>query len=96
MTSLGKPLFGGAQCGANMSRCENNGVCIPEEFKCDGINDCDPLAKGKYDEADCPILSCPASKFHCADNSACVPKTDVCNDNNECEDGSDEADCKQP
>ena len=38
-------------CGKGKFRCPNSGVCIPDEFKCDGEYDCDPLVG--WDERNC-------------------------------------------
>ena len=38
-------------CGQGKFRCPNNGICIPEEFTCDGEYDCDPLMD--WDERNC-------------------------------------------
>ena len=34
-----------------MFRCPNSGICLPEDFRCDGEYDCDPL--GDWDEKNC-------------------------------------------
>ena len=39
--------IGDDQCSEGMFRCENGGACIPDTFRCDGINDCDPLADAR-------------------------------------------------
>lgn len=51
----------GKQCLLNMFRCEN-GPCIDQRFRCNGINDC-PFDSS--DELDCQT----ESKFTFSDNS---------------------------
>uniref|UniRef100_A0A3B4FEE2 Low-density lipoprotein receptor-related protein 2 n=1 Tax=Pundamilia nyererei TaxID=303518 RepID=A0A3B4FEE2_9CICH len=74
------------QCGANSFSC-GNGKCIPNSYRCDGVDDC----HDNSDEVNCGINS----NFTCA-NHRCIPHTWRCDTDNDCVDGSDEVDCRNP
>ncbi|XP_077472512.1 low-density lipoprotein receptor-related protein 2a isoform X9 [Stigmatopora argus] len=77
------------QCGANSFSC-GNGKCVPNTYRCDGVDDC----YDNSDETHCGInnATCSPSAFTCA-NQRCVPASWRCDSHNDCLDDSDEADC---
>ncbi|EZA49376.1 Sortilin-related receptor [Ooceraea biroi] len=74
-------------CSSNQFAC-NNGVCIPEFWKCDGDNDCGDSS----DEANCNRATCSPNNFEC-DGNKCIPKYWVCDLDRDCKDGKDEMNC---
>uniref|UniRef100_A0A3Q4H6C5 Low-density lipoprotein receptor-related protein 2 n=1 Tax=Neolamprologus brichardi TaxID=32507 RepID=A0A3Q4H6C5_NEOBR len=77
------------QCGANSFSC-GNGKCIPNSYRCDGVDDC----HDNSDEVNCGInnTTCSPSAFTCA-NQRCVPAGWRCDGQNDCFDNSDEINC---
>uniref|UniRef100_A0A674F6C9 Low density lipoprotein receptor-related protein 2a n=1 Tax=Salmo trutta TaxID=8032 RepID=A0A674F6C9_SALTR len=78
------------QCGANSFSC-TNGKCVPQNYRCDGVDDC----HDNSDEANCGRAhntTCSPRAFTCA-NQQCVPSGWHCDGHNDCFDGSDERDC---
>uniref|UniRef100_A0A672J473 EGF-like domain-containing protein n=1 Tax=Salarias fasciatus TaxID=181472 RepID=A0A672J473_SALFA len=77
------------QCGANSFSC-GNGKCVPNSYRCDGVDDC----HDNSDEVNCGInnTTCSPSAFTCA-NQHCVPVRWRCDGHNDCFDNSDEANC---
>lgn len=92
MTQLCQPPGGHGGCGPGMFRCSNTALCIPEEFKCDGKNDCHPL-NDLSDESNCERITCAKGEFQC--NSTCIPGNYVCDGDDDCGDNSDEQNCEQ-
>lgn len=75
-------------CSPNQFAC-NNGVCIPEFWKCDGDNDCGDDS----DEEHChKAATCSPYNFEC-DANKCIPKYWVCDLDRDCKDGKDELNC---
>ncbi|XP_070821939.1 suppressor of tumorigenicity 14 protein homolog isoform X2 [Chaetodon trifascialis] len=68
----------------NMFACAS-GICIGNDLKCDGWNDCGDMS----DEMKC---QCEKDQFSCA-NGLCKPKLWVCDRVNDCGDWSDEKQC---
>ena len=85
---LSRPNEKHDDCSAGEFRCPNNGICLPNEFKCNGVNDCNPL--DDWDEGDCPGLTYPNG---CNSTQVCIPSTYVCDRDDDCDDGSDEQNC---
>ncbi|KAM7407483.1 hypothetical protein PAMA_003284 [Pampus argenteus] len=77
------------QCGANSFSC-GNGKCVPNSYRCDGVDDC----HDNSDEVNCGInnTTCSPSAFTCA-NQHCVPAGWRCDGHNDCFDNSDEYNC---
>uniref|UniRef100_A0AAY4AQ10 ST14 protein n=1 Tax=Denticeps clupeoides TaxID=299321 RepID=A0AAY4AQ10_9TELE len=63
----------------------SSGICIPNELKCDGWNDCGDMS----DEKSC---HCEEDQFACT-NGLCKPRYWVCDRVNDCGDNSDELEC---
>uniref|UniRef100_A0A673WK35 Low density lipoprotein receptor-related protein 2a n=1 Tax=Salmo trutta TaxID=8032 RepID=A0A673WK35_SALTR len=78
------------QCGSNSFSC-TNGKCVPQNYRCDGVDDC----HDNSDEANCGgahNTTCSPRAFTCA-NQHCVPSGWHCDGHNDCFDSSDERDC---
>ena len=57
-------------CGTSKFRCPNSRLCIPEGFKCNGRNDCNPLED--WDERNCTRIICKRGHFQCRVRKTCV------------------------
>ncbi|XP_014239724.1 sortilin-related receptor-like isoform X1 [Cimex lectularius] len=89
-------------CLNNMFVC-SNGKCVPNGWKCDGINDCGDMS----DELGCsasrkeiytmPVTDkpheCSRSQFLCEDGE-CIQQSWVCDGRKDCRGGEDEANCE--
>ncbi|XP_055019853.1 LOW QUALITY PROTEIN: suppressor of tumorigenicity 14 protein homolog [Boleophthalmus pectinirostris] len=65
-----------------------SGLCISNDLKCDGWNDCGDMS----DEVKCSKSLLLTFEFSCA-NGLCKPKLWICDRVNDCGDGSDEKAC---
>uniref|UniRef100_W5N103 Low-density lipoprotein receptor-related protein 2 n=1 Tax=Lepisosteus oculatus TaxID=7918 RepID=W5N103_LEPOC len=76
-------------CGAYSFPCDE-GRCIPNSYRCDGIQDC----HDKSDEANCtaPGMTCSPIAFTCG-NRHCIPSAWRCDGQDDCGDGTDEDHC---
>ncbi|XP_077517817.1 uncharacterized protein LOC144128350 isoform X3 [Amblyomma americanum] len=74
-----------SECLHDEWRC-SNGLCIPEQRRCDGHFNC-------YDMTDEYNCECGSDGFHCSNNTSCLPLDRRCNGFVDCWDGSDEANC---
>ncbi|XP_037507784.1 uncharacterized protein LOC119383607 isoform X1 [Rhipicephalus sanguineus] len=74
-----------SECLHDEWRCKN-GLCIPEQRRCDGHFNC-------YDMTDEYNCECGSDGFHCSNNTSCLPLDRRCNGFVDCWDGSDEANC---
>uniref|UniRef100_A0A8C5KSR3 Low-density lipoprotein receptor-related protein 2 n=1 Tax=Jaculus jaculus TaxID=51337 RepID=A0A8C5KSR3_JACJA len=79
-----------SQCGSFSFAC-NNGKCVPDFYRCDGIDDC----HDNSDELLCGSLNytCSPSSFTCHHGEQCIPSYWLCDKQNDCTDGSDEQNC---
>ena len=82
------PYLAGVSCNANQFQCVSSYKCIPENWYCDGDNDC----ADRSDELNCTSASCTDSQFQCS-NGKCTPSSWRCDGLNDCGDGSDEFKC---
>ncbi|XP_041123031.1 low-density lipoprotein receptor-related protein 2 [Polyodon spathula] len=76
-------------CGSLAFSCDE-GRCVPNWYKCDGIKDC----LDNTDEANCTSHgeTCSPTAFTC-ENRRCLPQYWRCDGEDDCGDGSDEANC---
>jgi len=90
--------------GTNQER-----LCAPEEFLCNGTNECkqkiwrcdgDQDCSNGFDELNCPPNDprsiCPSTNFQCVADGNCIPKSYLCDSEEDCSDGSDEKGCSEP
>ncbi|GIY07542.1 putative vitellogenin receptor [Caerostris darwini] len=81
-------------CTSNEFRCSQGGKkCVPREFMCDGIKDCDDGSDEKCEKE--PPLRCPGNDFRCS-NGHCILASWKCDSRDDCGDNSDEIDCPLP
>ncbi|XP_058889689.1 low-density lipoprotein receptor-related protein 2-like isoform X2 [Acipenser ruthenus] len=77
------------QCGSNSFSCAN-GKCVPQYFRCDGVDDC----HDNSDEVHCGThnTTCSSAAFTCTSRQ-CIPSSWHCDGHSDCFDGSDEQNC---
>ncbi|XP_048838951.1 low-density lipoprotein receptor-related protein 1 isoform X2 [Brienomyrus brachyistius] len=75
------------QCHPSQFMCRDK-RCIPENWKCDGANDC--RDNSDEDPNLCSQHSCPKYSFRCQDNH-CIPLHWVCDGHSDCADHEDES-----
>ncbi|XP_013794618.1 uncharacterized protein LOC106478607 [Limulus polyphemus] len=73
------------ECLFNEWKC-GNGLCIPEERRCDGHFNC-------YDDTDELDCVCSKQEFHCGNWTSCIKLSQRCDGNYDCWDGTDEINC---
>lgn len=83
-------VLAGATCNEKQFRCLNSSKCIPENWYCDGDNDCG--AGDLSDESNCTAAACTDAQFRC-NNGKCTLSGWRCDGFNDCSDGSDELNC---
>ena len=72
-------------CGEDEFRC-NNGECFPNNYICDGYNDC-----SDWEDELPPVCPCQKEKqFACKNGKQCINIHAVCDQYIDCKDGSDE------
>ena len=91
--NLAKPRKGQIGCAAGNLQC-SNGICLPDRYKCNGVNGCHPMGKDS-DEGDCQNIICSGNKFKCNSTQTCIPSNYVSDGYEDCDDGADEQDCEQ-
>ncbi|XP_048762452.1 cuticle collagen 13-like isoform X1 [Ostrea edulis] len=81
------------QCESNQHQCGGtNPRCIPQDFVCDGLGDCDDQSDESPDLCGKTRPTCPEGLFAC-NNGQCVRSDAKCNGAPDCADLSDEANC---
>ncbi|XP_072025071.1 uncharacterized protein [Amphiura filiformis] len=75
-------------CAANEYTCADGLTCIPEDYRCDYLDDCEDFS----DELDCECN--PMTDFQCV-SGGCVNSTWRCDGEEDCYDGSDEQNCTE-
>lgn len=86
-----KPPFKNGTCPQDAHTCAptffacQNGVCVPGQWHCDGVDDCGDMS----DEKNCTHTSCGPKQFRCEDGK-CISPLWQCDKDKDCEDGSDE------
>ena len=69
----------------SFSRCDN-GECFPNNYICDGYNDC-----SDWEDELPPVCPCQKEKqFACKNGKQCINIHAVCDQHIDCKDGSDE------
>ncbi|XP_067270309.1 low-density lipoprotein receptor-related protein 8-like isoform X2 [Pseudorasbora parva] len=71
------------KCSTGLFVC-NNGGCVPQNQRCDGVNHCGDGS----DEISCS--SCTNGSFHCVAAARCVSARSICDGKLDCSDGADE------
>lgn len=79
-------------CHDHEFQCQTDGLCIPDEWECDGHPDCED---GSDEHHQCPAVTCRSNDFQCA-NKMCIPTSWLCDGENDCRDMSDEQNCPTP
>ena len=82
-------LPGFPACHSGQFRCQN-GLCIPNRWRCDGYSDC----ADNSDEKNCTV-GCLDNKFLCPAGSPtagpkCIERRKLCDGVNDCADAADE------
>ena len=96
VTIIGKPREGhGVYCQDRFqSPTPNNGLCIPNDFSCDGQNDCDPLEN--WDEGtNCTAITCTQVQFKRNSTQTCIPSRYGCDGDGDCDDETDKLGCNK-
>jgi len=70
--------------------------CLPIEFICDGVSDCNCSGKtcslpNGYEEKNC--AKCSEGAFHCTSSDSCIPEREQCDMRADCTGGEDELNC---
>ena len=76
-------------CHQDEFQCQEDGICIPKSWECDGHEDC---LQGSDEHNGCPPKTCHPSHFVC-ENGNCIYRNWLCDGDNDCGDNSDEKDC---
>ena len=74
-------------CSPDEFDCQDSTGCIPEDWECDGISDCE---ESGIDEHDGCSHECATGNFECVSENKCIPQDWVCDYFPDCADQSDE------
>ncbi|GFT89374.1 low-density lipoprotein receptor-related protein 1B [Trichonephila clavipes] len=81
-------------CTSDEFRCLGNSKkCVPKEFQCDGVKDCDDGSDEKCESKE--PQRCPGNDFRCL-NGRCILASWKCDKRDDCGDNSDEIGCPAP
>ncbi|ESP00909.1 hypothetical protein LOTGIDRAFT_173011 [Lottia gigantea] len=75
-------------CDYDSFRCKSGGECVPNDFVCDGSEDCNDGS----DEHSCDQVNCATDQFLCPNTTLCINRYQMCDLIPDCVDGADEAD----
>jgi len=78
-------------CTSSQFRCQSTGQCIPLNWICDGVNDCQDASDEKKNQCQNQCLN-KTQTFQCS-NQQCIPIDRRCDGLPDCRDGSDELNC---
>ncbi|KAL5015278.1 hypothetical protein ScPMuIL_009548 [Solemya velum] len=81
------PTEPSTNCWYDQFTCDN-GNCIPDNWYCDGMDDCGDYSDEPFGCSD-PTSTCEYDEFTC-DNSKCIPRSWLCDYYDDCGDNSDE------
>ncbi|XP_015918312.1 vitellogenin receptor isoform X2 [Parasteatoda tepidariorum] len=76
-------------CTSDEFQCKRSKTCVPKDFVCDGLKDCEDSSD---EVCDGPVEICPGNDFRCS-NGRCILIDWKCDSRDDCGDNSDEIGC---